>query len=329
MNFDMSVALTILKIIGIILGVILGLAIFILLVVLFLPVVYNIRGHKLDDSYDVKVKVHYLIPFLNFKLDFDDKNGLKYVARFLFFKLISSDAEPEKPKKPNKPTKPKKIKSEVSEKKSEHESQSASDYREFKVFDNGLDIEADNESETYKSYESKEKDIKADTVIDDSETDAKAEQPQKKKSLVDFFVNMKSRIVAFADNTKTAIENIKEKKDYLDEKLKILKSEDTQNAIKKIFAALKKLLKTINPKKKRVTVDIGFSDPATTGQVVAAYSVMYPVIGSFVFLNADYEKPMLRGDAYFKGSLNIFTVLLIGLKLYFDDEFNKLIRNFS
>lgn len=294
----MAMFLTILKIIGISLGIILGVLILALLVVLFLPVVYNIKGYKKDGEYKVKALLHYVIPFLNFKFEYDNENGVSYVGRFLFFKIITSEANnSKKPEKKDKDNKLEKSKAERTE----------------------------NVKKSEKVPETKVDDKATATLAEATET---VFDKKKKKSFEEKIEAVKSGFEKKLSSVKAFWNNIKEKKGFLDEKIDFFKDEHNQNAIKKIWGSVKGLLKCINPKKKEINLEIGFEDPSTTGKVVAGYAIAYPIVGSFVFLNTDFEKQVFNGTLFLRGSFNLFTIIMIVIKLYFDKEFKALVEKF-
>lgn len=82
----MTVILFLLKLIGIILLVLLGIVLTLLVLLLFVPVRYQIKGSVLEDK-TVRVKLHWLLHLLAFSLSYEEKK-LTTEFRILGFRLF-------------------------------------------------------------------------------------------------------------------------------------------------------------------------------------------------------------------------------------------------
>ena len=67
-------------------------------------------------------------------------------------------------------------------------------------------------------------------------------------------------------------------------------------------------------------------DPATTGQIVAAYGILYPLVGGSVFLQPEFEEKVIEGDVYIKGKITGIIFLIAGLKIALDKNIWRLIK---
>ena len=86
----MSIVLAILKIIGIVLLVILGIVLLLLLLIMFVPIKYKILGVHNEETTNLDILANYL--GIRFKANYKKGgDGFKYVLKFLFIKLKSSD----------------------------------------------------------------------------------------------------------------------------------------------------------------------------------------------------------------------------------------------
>ncbi len=90
-----------------------------------------------------------------------------------------------------------------------------------------------------------------------------------------------------------------------------------QAAVRLALADLKKLLKHIRPKQLRGHIDYGLSDPALTGQLLGAASLLKSVYGAQLQLNPDFdaEKTTVNGELHIAGRIYLFYILWTGITL--------------
>ena len=69
----------------------------------------------------------------------------------------------------------------------------------------------------------------------------------------------------------------------------------------------------------------GSDDPATTGQVLGIISAVYAMTGPVLRIVPDFERARLECDLEFRGRLQVFTILVIVLKVYFHQELKQLL----
>ena len=108
------------------------------------------------------------------------------------------------------------------------------------------------------------------------------------------------------------IKTLSEKKEKVKE---FLTDEVHRRAFQKTKTEFSRLMRRIRPKKLKGTVHYGFEDPYHTGQVLAALGVVYPWLGEAVSVYPDFEKRILQGDLYVKGTVRALYVVLLIWKL--------------
>jgi len=69
------------------------------------------------------------------------------------------------------------------------------------------------------------------------------------------------------------------------------------------------MIKHLLPKHMKVHAHIGMEDPAVTGYILAAYSVLSDRLHRQINLHADFEKIILEFDYVIKGHCNAFCFL--------------------
>ena len=133
---------------------------------------------------------------------------------------------------------------------------------------------------------------------------------------------------------KSKLENLKEKaKNFRETAGRIkqeIQDENNRAAVKLLLSELKYLLKHISPGKVKADISFGMDDPATTGQVLGAVSMLPLLYRYQLQLYPDFETE----QSYFKGSFDIkgqaqgIYVLIVGYHLIKDKNIRSLIQRY-
>ncbi len=300
----LHVLLLILKITGIVIACILGLVILIVATVLFVPVRY-----RADADYHGKFKAHAKVSWLGILrllVSYDEELTIK--AKALFITIYSNDDNKEKSSKRKKAEK----------KKSEHQ-------KEKNIF-------SVNDEKAKKFTEKEDKpQIKMAEAVSDTKEDAQA--VKESKSLFDkvkdkcfvIYTKIKEIIKLVKDTVKKvsgAADRLKEKVNKAKE---FVTDEDNKALFHFLVEQLKALIKVIRPKKYRINARIGFEDPATMGKVLAYVSILYGMSGVDLYLEPVFGEDVKEGSIFLKGNIRIFSVLVIALRVYRNEQFKKFI----
>ncbi len=92
---------------------------------------------------------------------------------------------------------------------------------------------------------------------------------------------------------------------------------------KKIIKELRKL----KPKTLRISLQLGTGSADTTAYIIAITQVIEQYLPCQLTLEPDWLESRYDGTVLLKGKLRVFTILIIGLKLYKDEQCQKLISN--
>ncbi len=65
-------------------------------------------------------------------------------------------------------------------------------------------------------------------------------------------------------------------------------------------------------------IEFGFQDPAHTGYLLAGISLIYPLIGEYVNVRADFEHEVLNGSVLAEGKFRLLYILIPSWNLFFD-----------
>lgn len=310
----LHVLLLILKITGIVIACILGLVILVVTAVLFVPVRYRVNA-----DYHGRFKAHAKVSWLGILrllVSYDEELDIK--AKALFITVYNNNDENSKASEHKKAKKKK-------EKKPEENVFSASD-KETEKFAEKEEKPQIKMAEAVNETKEDVQDVE-ETVSEDESGDTQ------KKS---FFDKVKDKCFVIYTKIKEIIKLIKDtvKKvsgaaDRLKEKVSKAKEFVTDEDNKALFhflvEQLKALIKVIRPKKYRINARIGFEDPATMGKVLAYVSILYGMSGVDLSLEPVFGENVKEGSIFLKGNICIFSVLLIALRVYRNEQFKKFI----
>lgn len=106
-----------------------------------------------------------------------------------------------------------------------------------------------------------------------------------------------------------------------------IESEVHRNAFFRVVRELKRFLGFLGPKKLNINVEFGCRNPEYTGYILAGISMIYPVIGEFTQLQPDFERRILKGNAYIEGKFRIMYVLITAWNLIWDKNVRTTYRH--
>lgn len=355
----LHILLLILKIIGIIIAVILGLIIVLGLIILFVPIRYSIDTdyHKKPVAY---VKVTWLLHLLRGVVSYDEQ--LDISVKVLQFTLYSNNSEEEQEKSQDK-SKFKNKFHKKSKDKSKNETQasegndlgqvSATSYDDKgSIIDENIKLEQETDIDTIESDSNNnfpnqiitnENDITTSeaTILKEQSQDNTDENKVSKKGISDkisaiidkikgLYYKFKENLIKLYNTLKgvinksqASVNKVKQKYNEIREKVT-----DPENIelVKFLWKQAKAGLKIIKPSKYDINIRYGFEDSAITGWLAVRLAIIYGFLGIDMNIIPDFDNSIFEGRVYMKGSFNIFSILIIAIRLYRNKSFRKLIN---
>lgn len=315
----LSVLLMILKVLGMILLILLGTILTLILLVLFVPVRYRIMVHRKTHEevpVSVKLKATWFLHVLNAAFSYPEAAFLR--IRIFCFTIFRSDKtqEPETfdQKKEKNGEKPEK----VSRKKEPGKKDLEEKPPEEKTLPPKL----------LQKEPAHEKDSSDQAQTTDSREEAGDEKHKKGmiSKLLEFIRklwaairNIKYTILKICDKIKHIVKNIQYYR-------KIIQSDTFKRTWTVCSGQVFSLLKSVSPRKIQGNLLIGTGDPASTGQVLAIYGMLYPLLGNHIDIVPDFEQQIIEGDLYVKGRITVFKALKTAWIIYFNKDLRRLIK---
>ena len=76
-----------------------------------------------------------------------------------------------------------------------------------------------------------------------------------------------------------------------------------------------------------MNLHFGFEDPYRTGQCLAVLSMLYPFVGEYMNIQPEFEKQVLEGEAYVKGTVRAVYLVIFAGKMLLDKHVRATYRN--
>lgn len=308
-----SLLLSILKIVGIILLVLLGIVLLVVLLVLFVPLRYTLEARRQEGSeeaFSANARVTWLLHLLNVHAGYPKTPYLR--ARILCFTVFSTD-KPSDEKTEKKGSKELSPKISPKKEKKQADEQTFAKGAEEKVTEKEKDKAKDKAEEESFSTEAKP----------ESEFDEDPPTVLKfLKRILSIIQNIQYTIRKICDKIKHIVKNIR----YY---LAIIKSDTFGRVFGVCKSQIWELLYSIRPRKVRGSILIGTGDPASTGQVLAIYGILYPLLGDQIAITPDFERQVLAGELFVKGKVTVFWLVKTGWIIYFNKDLRRIIKMFK
>ena len=280
-----GILLTALKIIGIVILAIIALALLIILMVLLIPVRYKGKVY-FKEVPDIALSVTWFFKFLSLNITY--KDGLDIIGKVGWL---------------------------------------------FKVYSNHDDTDTNEETEDYKS---EVREI-VDTVNENKKEDISVDNTNKANVITEENLEAENKIKALDKQEKKQSKKKKRKSDKKKSSAKkeskldklinkakdihyLLTEEENKKTILLMLEKTKNLLVHILPKRIVGFFKFGFDDPSTTGQVLEAVAIFYPLYRDDFKIVPMFYDEIIEVDISFKGRLRVFYALYIGLILWLNKK---------
>lgn len=276
-----GVLLTALKIIGIVILAIIALALLIILMVLFIPIRYRGKIY-FKEVPDIALSVTWFFKFLSLNITY--KDGLDIIGKAgWLFKVYSN-----------------------------HDDDTDTN-KEIEDYESKVEETVDTVNENKKDDITLENTKKVDVLEVDNKI-KELDKQEKKQSKKKKSKSKKKKSSAKKESKLDKLINKAKDIHYL------LTEEENKKTLLLMLEKTKNLLVHILPKKIVGFFKFGFDDPSTTGQVLEAVAIFYPLYRDDFKIVPMFYDEIIEVDISFKGRLRVFYALYIGLILWLNKK---------
>lgn len=327
-----GIVLTILKVIGIILLILVGILLCFIGTVLFWPIYYRFTASK-EDGIQAVVNISWIFRILRFRGWYEQGKEFEYYFKVLFFQLYPKKEKNNKKKKnvskkkeslsENDDTKEDALKKDATEKEEiekdefERKETEKEEILQEGTIEESLETQVDVEEKSQGNREEQKK-RKQRKGKDSSESKKEAERQNIFYKIKDKIKHIKFTFQKFCNKVKELLGNYEKFKEFVT-------SEETRETLKFLNRQRKYLARHLKPDKFQVNIHYGMDDPAHTGEILAAYSVMYPFLPGKWNIIPDFENACIDGNINMKGKVRLYTILIVLWRCYKNETINKFI----
>lgn len=292
------IILQIFAVLGIVILCILGLLLLAVVLLLFVPVRYRAEGSKTDQEAALRVKASWLFHLVTFRyvLHGEKRSSLRILG----------------------------IPISVLGKKNTDAGKTDAETKET-----SLETPSERMTEDIPKEQAEENTVKESTEPEAKEQEDAAppdkNQPEEKKGLFD---RLKGKIEKCIYTIRSACDKIKNIVKNISYYKEVLTAEENRRLYERLLVRLKKVLKSIFPRRLRVQLLAGTGAPDTTGYLCALYGMLLPFCGKKrkIRFEADFEKKRIEGSFFLKGRLILFPLAVQACGIFFDRQLRTFLK---
>lgn len=322
----LDICLGILAVLGIVLLVLAALAAASLLLVLFFPLTYRVRGFREPEAFGLTVNVRWLLGLVRAVCRYPDPGRLK--VKVLCFSLYDQGLDFGEEEKAGSGRKRKKKKEKSGKGKGAAGKKSGKETGEKDGGRTGSGGAGDDErQEPCVTGDNRGEKKDGSAGRDAKETDGcgcgpadAGETPCGEEMRQGPLWKLRAKLQKIKYTFWTLYDKIKKIWENISYYVNLLQEEETKLLISESLTALGKMLKSIRPRRVRANIRFGTGAPDTTGYAYGLCCMVAAAWRPGFWVTPDFEKKVLEGEFDVSGRITIWVLLVNGLKMY------KLIR---
>ena len=342
----MHIVLLILKIIGIVLLSLIGVLLALILLGLFVPIRYNIKGEKENKlPLKVDIRLNWLLHIVSFTLKY--KEEASYRLRIFGITVLKGDGESSSKEED---LKEEKSSSKASEQKKQSNKEVKKQQKAAKLIpkEQKKSLEEQKCSPKADSFKKNQTEPQFASVSEDAQNNeqeiylkqqintiktGKNKIEELWERICQFFIDRWRKVKELFYKGKQFIVDLCKKKDQAVKTFGIIKdffcNQENKAGIRALWEAIKKLGKHCKPKKWNYKVHFGTSDPAQTGQILGIVSGIGGAMGIMPNIIPEFQEEVLEGDFFLKGKIQIYYLIWLVIAIWKNEDFQKLKHNFE
>ncbi|MCI8338384.1 MAG: DUF2953 domain-containing protein [Lachnospiraceae bacterium] len=124
----------------------------------------------------------------------------------------------------------------------------------------------------------------------------------------------------FVKCCKNFIENLRRKAGFARDMASLLREDNSRELVCILKDNVLHLWRKLKPKVFRGHLLFGTGDPASTGEILGLFAILYAWYGNGVRIVPDFERKIWEGELFARGGISIFTLLLVYFRVLRSDE---------
>lgn len=128
------------------------------------------------------------------------------------------------------------------------------------------------------------------------------------------------------EKLETAQEKLEDIRENLRYYLDLFEQTDSRIAVCNILRQTGRMLRHILPKKLEAHLIVGTGDPASMGQLMAAWGILYPLLYGSVWLEPDFEQKRTEATLLAQGRIRVVSLLFLAFRMLLKKEMIRLLK---
>ena len=128
------------------------------------------------------------------------------------------------------------------------------------------------------------------------------------------------------EKLETAQEKLEDIRENLRYYLDLFEQTDSRIAVCNILRQTGRMLRHILPKKLEAHLIVGTGDPASMGQLMAAWGILYPLLYGSVWLEPDFEQKRTEATLLAQGRIRVVSLLFLAFRMLLRKEMIRLLK---
>lgn len=128
------------------------------------------------------------------------------------------------------------------------------------------------------------------------------------------------------EKLETAQEKLEDIRENLRHYLDLFEQTDSRIAVCNILRQTGRMLRHILPKKLEAHLIVGTGDPASMGQLMAAWGILYPLLYGSVWLEPDFEQKRTEAALTAQGRIRVVSLLFLAFRMLLKKEMIRLLK---
>lgn len=128
------------------------------------------------------------------------------------------------------------------------------------------------------------------------------------------------------EKLETAQEKLEDIRENLRYYLDLFEQTDSRIAVCNILRQTGRMLRHILPKKLEAHLIVGTGDPASMGQLMAAWGILYPLLYGSVWLEPDFEQNRTEAALTAQGRIRVVSLLFLAFRMLLKKEMIRLLK---
>lgn len=328
----LHIILVFLKIIGILLGALLGLILLAVVLILCVPVQYRVSFCKNNARLGGSANVSWLFHIINVKMRYDKEKGMEKDVCLFGISMLKR-LEKRKNKRAEAAAKAEKHTNTEEAKQPRPKEQPAEQVNAQRADETVRTATQKSEYDAKSEPKRTEPPLRAAQDITSTHDTLWERAERFILSAVHAAGRAVRRILLIPHRILRAVSNFRLTVRTICGKIRqwrsFLNSPELRAALRVILKNGRKLLRHVLPKQIRGSVHFGFDDPALTGQLLAAISLVYPVLPRKLMVIPDFEGQVLEADVSARGRIYGIVLLKLAVQTYFQSRVKEIIKQYK